>query len=237
MSHSGSYRVNALLSLVRHATDTSSIDRLHAGIEEEIRAAAQRTCDAEARCDPEYLDAVTDDECNRVEELLGLAFVAAQMFITRFRSRVDWASSVTQEQFGKRLSFASHAKEYDVLARGHPLKVNPAYTTIEVIHAVANYWKHEEDWPTREEARDGRLIIVWDDGSKSLRTNEKRTIEIAVSIGMVSGSTGNLRTAAKVLGVTDYANLSPIREELKDWAHSLYAMACSEISQWSGDKS
>src|SRR5260370_32718145 len=107
MSHSGSYRVNALLSLVRHATDTSSIDRLHAGIEEEIRAAAQRTCDAEARCDPEYLDAVTDDECNRVEELLGLAFVAAQMFITRFRSRTDWASRVSQKQVGETRRFAS----------------------------------------------------------------------------------------------------------------------------------
>jgi hypothetical protein len=89
-----SYRLDALLSLVRPATATEAIERLHAAIEREIGASSRRMDRAKAKGDEEYLDAIVDEECDHIEELLGIAFVTAQTFITRLRIRIGWASNV-----------------------------------------------------------------------------------------------------------------------------------------------
>lgn len=234
MPHLLSYRLDALLRLIRLSAKTDAIERLHAAIEREIAASSRRIDKAKAKGDEEYLNAIVDDECDHIEELLGMAFVAAQTFIARLRSRMAWASTILEAELGARLSFATPPKAYEVLAMGRTLSVGCAQSVIEVIHAVANYWKHQEDWPTREEARGGRLITVWNVESQSLRKHERRTIEVVASIGMTPGCTGNLRTAAEVLGVTDYADLSPIRQELKVWAGGLFEATRLEISQRRG---
>jgi len=228
---SPSYRFDALLRLVHLTVETDAIERLHAAIERQIGASSRRIDRAKASGNHEYLDAIVDDECDHIEELLGLAFVAAQTFITRFRGRLAWASAIVKDEFGAGLSFATLPKAYEVLARGRALPAGSAQSVVEVINAVANYWKHQEDWPTTEEPKSGRLITIWNVQSHLLRKNERRTIEVVTSIGMKPGSTGNLRTAAEALGVTDYADLSPIRQELKVWADSLFEATRAELSQ------
>jgi hypothetical protein len=137
-----------------------------------------------------------------------------------------------QEEYGAALSFAKPPKAYEVLARGYT--VGCAQSVIELINAVANYWKHQEDWPTKEEANSGWVRTVWNVQSNHLRNHERRTIEVVASIGMTAGCTGNLRTAAKILGVTNYADLSPIREMLQVWAAELLEATRLEISQRRG---
>jgi hypothetical protein len=231
MTRPFSYRFDVLLRLVQLTGETDAIERLHAAIQRQIAASSRRIDRAKASGDDEYLDAIVDDECDHIEELLGMAFVAAQTFITRFRTRLAWASNIVKDEFGAGLSFATPPKAYEVLARGRALPVGSGQSVIEVVNAVANYWKHQEDWPTREEAKGGRMITVWNVKSHSLRKQERRTIEVVSSIGMKPGSTGNLRTAAEVFGVTEYADLSPIRQELKVWADDLLEATRLEISQ------
>ena len=59
-----------------------TLENPHAVIEQEIAASATRIEDASSRVDTRFLEAEIDDECDPVEELLGLAFVAAQSFVT-----------------------------------------------------------------------------------------------------------------------------------------------------------
>jgi hypothetical protein len=207
------WRMNGWLTLLRMAARSETLDRLHAAVEQEIAAASQRVDQAHDGSD-EYVDAVTDDECDRIEDLLGLAFVACQSYMTGLRTRVAALSQVCQSKYGATLPFASDSKAYGVFKVGHATGSN--HTDAEVANAVANYWKHQDDWPTREEKRGGKIATVWDVGP--MRSNEKRTVEIVTSIGISFGSTGNLRDGAKALGVTDYADLSPIRKKLRTWA-------------------
>jgi hypothetical protein len=59
---------------------------------------------------------------------------------------------------------------------------------------------------------------------------QKKALAIVVRLGVSLSSSGNMRTAAKALGVspTDY-NLGPLRERLYAWADTLYQKAKAEI--------
>ncbi len=212
------------------------LDHLHRPIEQEIAAAFERIELAARNGEDEYRDAVTDDECALVEELLGLAFVAAQTFMTGVRTSIAALSKACENDFGRPLAFARQPKSFDVFNKGDPLQPGSPHTTAKVINAIANYWKHQEDWPTREDIKNHRSVTVWDPAT--MRTdNEKRTLEVVTGIGMAPLSSGNLRAAAEMLGVTDYRDLSPIRQKLKHWANSIYEAARQGVDRLSFDKS
>ena len=222
-----SYFIDGLLDLVRIAATGGDLDRLHAAIEHEIAEASHRVERAKVRGD-DYLDSVIDDECDRIEELLGLAFVVGQVFITDVRSHIDSLSKACRTDLGHPLSFAIHPKAYDVLRMSVPLRPDSPHTVAQVINAIANYWKHEGDWPICEQVKGRRLLKVWD--SPAMNERERQTVEIVRSIGMTAFSTGNLRKAANEFGVTDYKDLSPVRQKPKDWASCLYRATLIEVS-------
>jgi hypothetical protein len=228
------YRMAALLALVRHAANTDFLARLHFAIEHEIAAALERITNAERGRDQNYLDAMTDDECEHVEELMGLAFVAAQSFITSFRTRLAMVATICKSELGILLTGVTDAKGYEALKLGKSIGTAASYTAVEAINAVANYWKHQDDWPTREERKDRHLVTIWD--SASMRPNEKRTVEIVTDLGMLHFSTGNLRVSAKALGVTRYEDFSPIRRTLRCWADELHEKVRQEASAVSPNK-
>jgi hypothetical protein len=218
------------LKLVRIAASSATLVHLHRPIEQEIAAASQRIEEAARNVEDEYRDAVTDDECALVEELLGLAFVAAQTFITSVRTSIATLSKGCENDFGHPLTFVSDPKASCVFDTGDPLQAGSTHTAIRAINEIANYWKHQDDWPTREEIRNHRCVTVW--GSADARSgSNKRTVEIVSSIGMAPLSSGNLRVAAKMLGVTDYEDLSPIRQKLRHWANALYEAARQSVDQ------
>jgi hypothetical protein len=226
MSRPSAWRLDAMVSLVRSASNADAIERLHAAIQREVASSARCIDEAAASGDTDFSIGVIDDECDHVEELLGLAFVVAQTFIARLRSRIALVSRILEEESGKGLSFVDQPTHSVVLARG-PTCASSAYTEIEVINAVANYWKHQESWLTILEPKDGRLITVWKAQPKS---PERRTIEIVTSIGLKPGCSGNLRAAASALGVSNYMNLTPIRDKLTAWGDELFEATRLEIA-------
>jgi hypothetical protein len=229
MSGDKGHRMAVLLELMRVDLEGDTLDQLHTAVEQGIALTSQRIKQATRSGDQEYLDAVTDDECVRIEELLGLAFVVAQTFITSVRSRIAALSDGCKHEFGRPLSFIGDPKAYGALKIGDTMPGGSVYTEIETINAVANYWKHQEDWPTHLEKKDDYCKIAWD--TARMRDNEKRTVKIVVGIGMSPSFTGNLRAAARAFGVASYEDLSLVREKLRRWADSLYEKARLEMSQ------
>jgi len=221
------YRLDALLGIVRSVANAQTLDHLHTAIEAEIAAGSQRIDDAQRRKD-NFIDAVTDEECERIEDLLGLAFVAGQTFLTAVRTRIAALSEACKSELGGPLSFAIDPKAYDTFKVADLVQAHLRYTTIQVINAVANYRKHCENWPMCETRNGKRILTVWD--TSLMRVNEKRTVDVLLGLGISPGSTGNLRLAAESLGVTTYKDLSPIREKLGRWANNLIREADQEIS-------
>ncbi len=222
------YRVDALLRLLKYAVESETVDHLHVAMEKEIAMSSQRIERAIGSGDDSYIEAVTDDECDQIEEFLGISFVVAQTFITRLRSNMAYLSEGCKRDFGSHLSFINSVKAYDVLKLADLLASNAIYSIIEAINAVANYWKHVDEWPTVMVEKGDFLVRIWD--TTKMRPNEKLTVEIVCSLGMSANSTGNLRNAAEKLGIKKYEDLSPIRKKLRTWADNLYKKAYEEVS-------
>jgi hypothetical protein len=166
---------------------------MHHAIERELRTISKQFQKAAPKANHEYHHALIDEGCERIEELLGMAFVVAQSFITTVRTGISKASEFCASNFGETLSFASGTKAYGTFQLGPKFGLGP-HTAAEVINAVANYWKHHEDWPTVEWPRAGRIATLWD--TNGMRGNEQKTVAIVTSMGLAYGSSGNLRTAA-----------------------------------------
>lgn len=222
------HRITACLKLMEMAVNDHTLDNLHSIVEREIALSSRRIQDASRSGDESFHEAVTDNECDRVEQLLGLAFVTAQTFITTVRSSIARLSQICKNDLGSPLSFVTSPKAHEVLKLAEPMRNYPKYTEIEVINAVANYWKHQEEWPIRTEPKDEYREQVWDQTQMS--PTEKSTVQIVASIGMAPSSTGNLRTAYEAFDLaSSYEDLSPIRDKLRTWAHALQRRAKSEV--------
>jgi hypothetical protein len=205
------------LSLLRRATASTILAHLHNPIEQEIAASSQRVKNAK----DEYRGEVEIEECALIDELLGMAFVAAQIFITGVRTIVEDLSRACSAN-GRPLPLVKDpkAKASWVLDIGEQV-AGSTYTAIQVAYHVANYWKHRDEWETCEKVTGERFSRVWKTDNK----NDK-TVRILSSIGIEYSTgplPGHLRTAAEAFGVTDdYADLSPVRQKVRHWAEALY---------------
>src|ERR1035441_9402851 len=105
MSTSRGFRARACLSLVRIEVNSPVLDRLHKAIEDEIAESYRLLAETELTDDSDGLDALIDDECDQTEELLGMAFVAGQSFMTRIRTGIARLNNVCIEDLKSGLSF------------------------------------------------------------------------------------------------------------------------------------
>jgi len=211
-------RIPGLLELADLAVDNATLDDLYSALEQAITSSSRRIKGADDNGDEWWQEAVKDHESDQIEQLLGLAFLAAQLFITTVRKRFD-ALSTACRAAGKKLNFDTN-------------------TEIKKINAVANYWKHHEEWPTRLEPKDDdEMRVVWDhtEMEKKNHIHQKETAEIVESIGMSPSSRGNLFIAAEAFGVAEFEDLSPIRNKLRDWADRLLKKTQSEVSALESD--
>jgi hypothetical protein len=214
---------------------SKSWDRTAFGIPEPESATVSRTPDrpfqfhsvageTRKRICPPLLTASIQDQRDflAAAELLGLAFVAAQSFITLIRTELIAVNNVHLRYLKSPLSFAG-SNGYDALKLAPTLSAANC-SEVEAINAVANYWKHSEEWPVSEAKSGTQVREVWVSGK-----NNKRTVEIITALRLVPNSDGNLRKAAKALGVKDFEDLSPIRKILKSWATELLKKARIEF--------
>jgi hypothetical protein len=227
MTEVSDWRMSAQLPLFKRMIDTGALERLHGAIEKEITAAIRRIDRAAKSGNPDYQDVVADEESNFIEELLGLAFVAMQTYLTTVRTSLDRLSRAYRD-LGHPLTFPSDRRIFDM---GEPLRSGSPLTAIRAIYEVANYWKHQDEWDIGEELCGRRWKPIWKPGKNS----ERRTIEVIRSLEMTPGSTGNLRSAAEALDATDYKDLSALRSKLRRWTDMLYQRVYSEINGRAND--
>ncbi len=67
---------------------------------------------------------------------------------------------------------------------------NFCFTTVEAIDAIANYYKHNEEWVTR-----------WHNGWETRRKDAARTIEIVDALGMNPKQIENIQCACRNLNL------------------------------------
>lgn len=231
-----SLRVQVLFTLARLVANTDRLEDLHHPIEGEIKRALDKISRAERRGPEEYVDHVNETNRLLIEELLGVAMAAAQVFITAVRTRFVALARAYHQEFGTELTLGGMAVLNDpsdmngyrlFKYTGEPPSQTP-FTPIEAINAVANYWKHHDEW-ARTSKPDGEwLTTVWKD--KTARRNEKRTIQIVKELGMSPSGVWNLQKAVKALGVRRYHDLTPVRRRLQAWAASLLKETEAQIS-------
>lgn len=222
MSSQLDWRLRTILSILRVSGEKDTLRGLHKAIEREIAKRTSRAKELSESGASDYAASFVDGECEQIEELLGLGFVAAQSFIATVRNR--WKSIArTCKAYGIRFTFPTDSRGLLEQVPVLPCK----YHAAEAVNAVANYWKHNGEWPETTSRCNGRTRLVWD--IQAMRPPHQRTATIAVALGMAAGSTGNLRTATSALGARDYANLSIIRELLFEWSNDLYNRAQNEL--------
>lgn len=219
-------RIRVGLRLVAYETETAWLERILKAIEKEIAVGARRLEKMQSSGNSHAAEAFTDDECDQIEEMLGIAFVACQSFINRVWSRVNELNEFCEEEFHRKVPFLGSIQ--DVLAIGMK-PVAHGLGRIEAIFAVGNYWKHSDEWPVSEELTHHRRRQVWDVGS--MNHLQRRTAEAAVKLGLEYGSTGNLRAAARAIGVSEFEDLSPIRRAIDEWAGEILGTARHEMEQ------
>jgi hypothetical protein len=214
-------RATLILSVLRIDISSKTLDTLHRAIESEIVRSNHRA---------EGNEALIDDESDLLEELLGLAFVANQVFINRICTRMLMLNQIFQEDSGRPLTFMCSNNIFEILKRGKRLRNKSKLYMVEAMYALANFWKHSDEWRTCEVKKGTRVKTGWDI-SQMRSKSDKRTAEIATALGLSPGSTGNLRRAAEAFGISDFQNLRPIRDTLQQWADDLHKAARAELQQ------
>lgn len=198
--------------IVLHMIDADDdLDRIVLPMGASIRASIARIDEAGRSDDEMTAEWITGDECDSIEEQLGLAFVAAQTHITRVVSLCRRVHDLHESQVGSKSLLGIEGKKDQILAvkntdilaiRGTP------YTTVEGLNSFANYYKHRDEWPY--------------DWTQLQKNNEKRTAAVIEDFGAKPGSTGNLRQGYKGLfGDDDYANIGRFAEALAKWRSAI----------------
>ena len=146
----------------------------------------------------DYLEAVTDEEIELIESLLGTAFVICQTQVTCVVSRIKKLHSFFETQEGRALGGLDNSKA-EILNRGATVISGTGYSDVQVIDAFANYFKHRDEWPSDWAVVSGR---------------QAHTVSIISAFGAASGTNGNLRTGASALGNKGYHSVSVFAEKL-----------------------
>jgi hypothetical protein len=94
-----------LLDLTRSRMAIDRLERLHNSIEQEIRSISENI---DSILDDGEFYALIQDECEQIEELLGIAFVIAQGYLTSVRTALAQASVFLQKRMGTPLTFVDN---------------------------------------------------------------------------------------------------------------------------------
>jgi hypothetical protein len=195
-------KADLLLQLLDHAVEddiyASVLSTLAAG----INAAANRIDDAEQNASPEMAQFVAEDEVEVIESLLGTAYVLCQTPITAVTQA---ALRARKQALDDGLTFPAFAHCHEVRALGG--QFDAQYSKIEVLWALANYFKHRDEWRRS----------TWTKPTGPA----KRTVPVLSAAGLQPFSTGNLRTGAEVLGNTDYSRLTVFEDIITCWANEV----------------
>ena len=190
---------NLRLRILEYAVQDDHVTSVLGEIARAIRTSEQ-ACDKaalQATDDPDYVDAICDEETANIEEAAGVAFLILQMKIRRV---VEAAKYLYPRQ--------------DIMKRGGNHRTYP-HSLIKLIWEVANYYKHRDEWSA----------AVWERGLKQNNPElykkirvQIRAREVVECLGIVMSSTGNLRTSLESLGVSPYSDCKNLAAQVQTWA-------------------
>lgn len=162
----------------------------------------------------DYYSGLVDEECDVIEALIGAAFVVCQPYITRVVSRV----LSIQERAGDRVRIIQPGKKHEmkdaILRFGDDFIGDGTYTSLQVIDAYANYFKHHEEWFNVSPSTDGHM---W--------KNILRTKDVLTSVGANLNSSGILRDGASAFKMAGYWETSRLADALLSW-HGFVCLHC-----------
>ena len=159
-----------------------------------------------------------DDECDQIENLLGLSFVVCQLYLTNIVSHCRHLHDFHERESGNRQLAGHNGEKKELMQRCCIPIAGTSYTAITAIDAFANCFKHRDEW---------------DYNWNSLKANALTTATIIQSLGASSGSTGNLRQGySRIIG-DDFQQVLRFGDILRDWAKALKAEYQEELSNLS----
>lgn len=129
------------------------------------------------------------DAAEHIENLLGIAFVTAQTYITGTVSDIPKLTSSSSTPTKRQL-----LQDFSEEIPGSNI------TKMELCDAIANYWKHQEEW-------DG-----WSGTPKN-----KRTLEILRGIGIEESENFPCQKVADVLWPGGWQNLEQLLGLISEW--------------------
>ncbi|MDC3956215.1 hypothetical protein KEG38_20305 [Polyangium jinanense] len=166
-----------------------------------IREASDRIDKAVQQAAPEDVDFFVDDQCELIENLLGAAFIVCQARITAV---VSGGVKLAAYCGRKGIPFTAYAPRKDaILTMGLTFTGSPV-TLIQFMDAVANYFKHRDEWAEMD----------W----SKLTGQSKRTADVIQVGGLKAGFTGNLRAGAEALGNNDFVSTAIFADIIDAWS-------------------
>lgn len=194
--------------ILRDATDNYHLGLVRealSALSDGVTRCSKRIVDAHASGNGDYADAVTGEECDVVETILGSAFSVCQTHIAQVVADVKKLHVIAGRPNAGRPGVAlatTTTRKADIMRFGCPHVSGTALTVIEAINALANFFKHGDEWPH-------------DWGQATGQSAD--TIRVITAIGLSRGSSGNLRRGARSLGNQSYDDMNVFLDLLGSW--------------------
>jgi len=155
----------------------------------------------DAATSPEEKDWLADSEGEVVEGMLGMAFIACQLDITSVVSSCQKLHEF-MPQLGPRPSRA------DLMVKNNPPVVATKHSKVAAIDGVANYFKHQDEWPAD-----------WTKLKPSSRAFG--TAEVVKALGVKADGYGVMTGFTTIVGHSQYEGVLELREIVLNWARKL----------------
>jgi len=162
-----------------------------------------------------FIEKKAQDEIRVMEDILGCAFVMAQTSIkrvansTRALNALAKSSTIAQKTVHELMRWPGHERQA------------PPYSKIELIDAVANWWKHREEWPC--------------DWAEITTRQARETAQRIASLGISSNTPGKLLEIVGHFGLSApsaqmTSNLAPLWALVRQWAEAVETAVWDEFS-------
>jgi hypothetical protein len=209
------FRINPyahVLQILEQGALLGSVLRTLAPLGVAIAECGARIQEAGESPNPEYTEVVTDVQTTMIENLLGVAFVVCQTYIEEV---ISWVHVLHERKRADTHCGPDPAFDKPVILRlGPPATSN--YSSVEVMNAFANYFKHGAEW--RHD---------WN----KLKGRQHATATVIMAVGAKRGSSGNLRAGAAHLGNASYANVDVFRRILEQWRRAVHNTCYADLER------
>lgn len=148
------------------------------------------------------------DEQGQIEHLLGLGFVAAQVYVTQIADSCSSLHDTYKSAHGSELLGHNGSRD-SVMTRSNPMIAGTNVTSVFAVDTIANYYKHRDEW--RKD---------WQ--QESLNKWSRGTIETLATLGFGENSAWVLLHAFKlIVGHDRYEGLMELGLILERWKDDL----------------